>query len=418
MNGSLNYALNRLIRYGALIKLIREWRNYMKKKLIALLLCGFTTFSLFGCTSTETKKPETDTSSDATKDDTKDAASDSASNTENKDEVKGPDYESGTTPELLEGITYEVPKEWDKKISEDGKNIYYYPDTTGTVPVIVMITYRAVDFSTTPAEEIPDLLSHVADGLSSGEGVKDLTKTEATFNDSPSLTAKYVQTVNSADYDVISNIIPVNQAGILTYTYGVKTGIENTYQEDFDYIYQHITLPEATKPTPSTPDEATTEETPSTVTAHGPGVLKIGTDIPAGEYIIINSSGKNGYFSVNSDANGDDILFNDNFEYNSIVTVYDGEYLELSSALAYQFDEWCSQNNLDTSKEGSMFKVGVNLPAGEYRLDATANRGGYYCIYPDSRQQDILSNDNFEGQAYVNVSDGQYLVLSNCIIGQ
>ena len=66
----------------------------MKKKLIALLLCGFTTFSLFGCTSTETKKPETDTSSDATKDDTKDAASDSASNTENKDEAKGPDYES------------------------------------------------------------------------------------------------------------------------------------------------------------------------------------------------------------------------------------------------------------------------------------------------------------------------------------
>lgn len=231
----------------------------MKKKLIALLLCGFTTFSLFGCTSTENKKPETDTSSDAKKDDTKDAASDSASNTENKDEVKGPDYESGTTPELLEGITYEVPKKWDKKISEDGKNIYYYPDTTGTVPVIVMITYRAVDFSTTPAEEIPDLLSQVADGLSSGEGVKDLTKTEATFNDSPSLTAKYVQTVNSADYDVISNIIPVNQAGILTYTYGVKTGIENTYQEDFDYIYQHITLPEATKPA----EPAASEPTPA-----------------------------------------------------------------------------------------------------------------------------------------------------------
>ena len=53
----------------------------MKKKLIALLICGFTTFSLFGCTSTETKKPETDTSSDATKDDSKDAESDAASNT-------------------------------------------------------------------------------------------------------------------------------------------------------------------------------------------------------------------------------------------------------------------------------------------------------------------------------------------------
>ena len=140
--------------------------------------------------------------------------------------------------------------------------------------------------------------------------------------------------------------------------------------------------------------------------------------MPAGEYIVMPSNRSSGYFSVNSDANGDDILFNDNFKYNSIITVYDEEYLELSSAVAYPFDEWCSQNTLDTSKEGSMLKIGVNLPAGEYKLNATSDRGGYYCIYSDSRQQDILSNDNFEGQAYINVSDGQYLVLSNCIIEQ
>ncbi|MFR1883007.1 MAG: hypothetical protein ACLTL2_00025 [Blautia sp.] len=387
----------------------------MKKKIVTLLICGFTVFSLFGCTSTDSSKPDTSTSSDA--DDSKDEPSDTTANNK-QTEPKGPDYESGTNPELLEGITYEVPKNWDKKISEDGKSIYYYPDSTGTIPVIVMITYRAVDFSATPADGVPDLLSQVADGLSSGEGVKDLTKTEATFNDVPSLTAKYVQTVNSADYDVVSNIIPVNQAGMLTYTYGIKQGTENTYQDDFDYIYEHIKVPAVPETTEATPEEATPEETAPKVSSYGPGVLKVGTDMPAGEYIVINSSGRSGYFSVNSDANGDDILFNDNFEYNSIITVNDGEYLELSSALAYPFDEWCSQNTLDTTKEGSMYKVGVNLPAGEYRLDATADRGGYYCIYPDSRQQDIISNDNFEGQAYVSVSDGQYLVLSNCIIGQ
>lgn len=289
---------------------------------------------------------------------------------------------------------------------------------TGTVPAIVMITYRAIDFSSTPTDGIPDLLSQVADGLSSGEGVKDLTKTEATFNNAPSLTAKYVQTVNSADYDVISNIIPVNQAGMLTYTYGIKQGTENIYQDDFDYIYEHIKIPAPTETTAAAPEETAPEETSPKVSSYGPGVLKVGTDIPAGEYIVINSSSRSGYFSVSSDANGDDILFNENFEYNSIITINDGEYLELSSSLAYPFEEWCSQNTLDTTKEGSMYKIGVNLPAGEYRLDATADRGGYYCIYPDSRQQDILSNDNFEGQAYVSVSDGQYLVLSNCIIGQ
>lgn len=366
----------------------------MKKKIVTLLICGFTVFSLFGCTSTDSSKPDTSTSSDA--DASKDEPSATTANDE-QTEPKGPDYESGTNPELLEGITYEVPKKWDKKISEDGKNIYYYPDTTGTVPVIVMITYRPLDFSSTPADGIPDLLSQVADGLSSSEGVRDLTKKEATFNNSPSLTTKYIQTVNSADYDVVSNIIPVNQAGMLTYTYGIKQGTENIYQDDFDYIYEHIKIPAPTETTAAAPEETAPEETAPKVSSYGPGVLKVGTDIPAGEYIVINSSGRSGYFSVNSDANGDDILFNDNFEYNSIITVNDGEYLELSSALAYPFDEWCSQNTLDTTKEGSMYKVGVNLPAGEYRLDATADRGGYYCIYPDSRQQDILSNDNFEG---------------------
>ena len=389
----------------------------MKKKLIALLLCCFMTLSLFGCTSTETKEPDTGTVSNTEKDDSETESPDTTTNND-QTEPKGPDYESGTNPELLEGITYEVPKKWEKKISEDGKSIYYYPDMTGTVPVIVMITYRPVDFSSTPSEEIPDLLSQVADGMSTSDGVRDLAKTEATFNDGPSLTAKYVQTVNSADYDIISNIIPVNQSGMLTYTYGIKQGTENIYQDDFDYIYEHIKIPAAPETAAATPEETVPEEAAQQVSSYGPGVLKVGTDIPAGEYIVINSSSRSGYFSVSSDANGDDILFNENFEYNSIITINDGEYLELSSSLAYPFEEWCSQNTLDTTKEGSMYKIGVNLPAGEYRLDATADRGGYYCIYPDSRQQDILSNDNFEGQAYVNVSDGQYLVLSNCTISQ
>ena len=35
-------------------------------------------------------------------------------------------------------------------------------------------------------------------------------------------------------------------------------------------------------------------------------------------------------------------------------------------------------------------------------------------MYPDSRQDDIIANDNFENQNYVTVSEGQYLVLSRC----
>ena len=60
-----------------------------------------------------------------------------------------------------------------------------------------------------------------------------------------------------------------------------------------------------------------------------------------------------------------------------------------------------------------MFKVGTHIPAGEYKIDSGTD-SGYYCIYSNSRQDSIIANDNFTGQNYVTVSDGQYLVLNRC----
>lgn len=150
------------------------------------------------------------------------------------------------------------------------------------------------------------------------------------------------------------------------------------------------------------------------ITKYTKGKYKVGTDIPAGEYAVFSDNGTRAYFAVSSDSNSDDIIFNDNFEYNSIITVYDGEYLELSRCYAVPYDE---SVEIDSSKTGSMFKVGKDIPAGEYKLDSGNDRG-YYCIYPDSRHNNIISNDLFEGQNYVTVSDGQYLILSRCDIIQ
>ena len=140
------------------------------------------------------------------------------------------------------------------------------------------------------------------------------------------------------------------------------------------------------------------------------GHYKVGTDIPAGEYIIIGS----GYFCVSSDSNDENIIFNDNFKNNSIITLNEGEYFRLSRGTAYPFDMYTQANALDTSLSGGMYKIGTHLPSGEYCLQADGN--GYYCIYSDSRHDDIVNNENFTGSTYVTVSDGQYLLLSNCHI--
>ena len=50
------------------------------------------------------------------------------------------------------------------------------------------------------------------------------------------------------------------------------------------------------------------------------GQYKVGQDIPAGKYIVLTDE-SDGYFMVSSDANGDDILFNDFFEYHSIFQI-------------------------------------------------------------------------------------------------
>ena len=59
--------------------------------------------------------------------------------------------------------------------------------------------------------------------------------------------------------------------------------------------------------------------------------------------------------------------------------------------------------------------VGTDIEAGEYRLTADAGDMGYWKVTASSAPNaDIIGNDNFEGNAYVTVEDGQYLTLSRC----
>lgn len=140
------------------------------------------------------------------------------------------------------------------------------------------------------------------------------------------------------------------------------------------------------------------------------GQYKIGDDIEAGEYVLFSTGENPGYFSLTTDSNGSDIIANDNFKNCSIITVKDGEYLELTRCYALPIEK---VDNLAFDGD-ALFKIGTFLPAGEYKLYSEKN--GYYCIYSDGRHQNIVANNNFEGQTYVTVSEGQYLLLTRCKI--
>lgn len=165
------------------------------------------------------------------------------------------------------------------------------------------------------------------------------------------------------------------------------------------------------------PEESETETTTVEdlgLETYDEGQYKVGADIPSGEYIVISYDGIEGYFSVTSDANGDNILFNDNFLTNSIITIKDGEFLRLSGCMATPFDKFYeSGRTIDLSNYGIMIKIGNEIQPGEYKV---VGEDGYWCIYPDSRHEEIISNELISGSGYVNVSDGQYLVLKDCVI--
>ncbi len=146
------------------------------------------------------------------------------------------------------------------------------------------------------------------------------------------------------------------------------------------------------------------------------GQYKAGYDFVPREYVLFSTDDWGGYFSLSSDANGDQIIANELFDINSIITVKKGEYIELSDCIAINAEDFYSSYRIDPKHDGIMLKVGYDIMPGEYKLIAQSGEYGYYCIYNDSRQINIKANNLFKNSAWITLKAGQYVVLSRCHI--
>ena len=156
--------------------------------------------------------------------------------------------------------------------------------------------------------------------------------------------------------------------------------------------------------------------TPSkTVNWHKEGMYKVGTDIPAGEYVVQNTSDLSCYIEVSSDSSGefDSIITNDNLDTFGYITLQDGQYFTVNRG------RFAAEAEVQiTSKNGvyseGMYKVGKDLPAGEYKVTCNSEYSCYIEVSSDSTGNfdSIITNDNFDGEKYVTVSEGQYLTVT------
>lgn len=144
------------------------------------------------------------------------------------------------------------------------------------------------------------------------------------------------------------------------------------------------------------------------------GSYQVGTEIPAGEYVLIAMpSETEPYYAIYTGEQAEDY---NSFTYNAIIRIADGQSLVLESCAAAPIEE---MPRIDLSK-GEMFKVGYHISAGTYRLRVKEGEYGiYYTLsYPSDRAADVIDGDYVTDATSVTVEDGQYLQLLNCVIAE
>ena len=152
---------------------------------------------------------------------------------------------------------------------------------------------------------------------------------------------------------------------------------------------------------------------PSSDGTYGEGMYKAGKDISAGEYFIKCTS-YNCYVQVSSDSVGtlNSIIANDNISTHTYITVREGEYLTVNGGnFVLSSKVGAVEPSSDGTYEEGMYKVGKDIPAGEYKIVAI---NSCYIEVSDSSNHtlhSIISNDNIDvgTSTYITVSNGQYL---------
>ena len=145
------------------------------------------------------------------------------------------------------------------------------------------------------------------------------------------------------------------------------------------------------------------------------GTYEVGADIEAGEYFLLADNGA-GYFEVVKDESGsfDSIIANDNFATFAYISVQDGTFFEVSRARFIPVSDKEEQGVIPALFEDGMYKVGFDIPAGEYLIEEMESDSCYIEVDKDclGTFDSIVANDIVSSRHYVTVSEGQYLDIN------
>lgn len=149
----------------------------------------------------------------------------------------------------------------------------------------------------------------------------------------------------------------------------------------------------------------------------GAGKYVVGENFEAAEYVL-TAAEQVGSFVVSTDAEGLDVISEGSFDGNTILMVESGDYLELIECVAVNAEDYFAAFGNELSEYGGMLKAGANLLPGVYELVGETGKMSGYRIYQDARFRLVEEEDAFEESCQVHVSEGQYLELIYCALGE
>lgn len=152
-----------------------------------------------------------------------------------------------------------------------------------------------------------------------------------------------------------------------------------------------------------------------------PGMYRVGKDILANEYIIVGQGMI--YMQAAKDSTGafESIIFNDNFENRTWVTLKNGQYFTFKGNAEMYPAGNIEAHKVKLMKEKyyppGMYKAGVDIPPGEYRLLPRKDMPGYVSVSNSSSHNldDIVMNDNFRSARYITVKNQQFIKIAFAI---
>lgn len=201
-------------------------------------------------------------------------------------------------------------------------------------------------------------------------------------------------------------IVSLDAEGENTVVVGLFKGTQNIKVLDGDYLtVSRCTISKAKK----NPDDNNN---------YCEGRYIVGKDIPAGKYIAYPFESSKGTLRTTKDNNIRDIesiIEIKLFDGQTYFSLRDGEYLSVSGCVLRDV----KNKSKFIFKEGQalgegQYLVGDDIPAGVYTLTKTGETSAYYALSSDDFGDDIITNENFEGQKKIKASEGDYLELKDC----